>query len=62
MPLSKARMRARKRQDRAKKTPSRFDGTIRGGYVKPSSPFKTVVTDAGELVEFDADGNRIYED
>ncbi len=30
--------------------------------VKPNSPYKTVVTDTGELVEFDADGNRIYEE
>ena len=39
----------------------------REGYGKASStvipsPYKGMVTDDGELVEFDADGNRIYEE
>ena len=54
-------MNARKRQDRAKKRLIRFDASKNTGYVKPNSPFKTIVTDDGEIVEFDADGNRIYD-
>ncbi len=26
------------------------------------TPFKTLVTDTGEIVQFDADGNRIYDE
>ena len=35
---------------------------IKQPKVPNDSPYKTLVTDAGEVVEFDADGNRIYGD
>ena len=58
MPLSKAKQTQWMREYRQR---VRYN-VIPNDVPEPKSAWNTVVTDDGEVVQFDADGNRIYDE